>query len=491
MPVDLVVRVESKTQGKRILTMRSASTTLAVAMLIFAMGTSQVGAQNPPANSGESPFSQLRGFGTEASYSGYIGDDSDLVPPSGLPSATPAYWQDSSAAQASEYRRSVKGDGKGAAGKRGQADGQYVFSPWVSVEYMHTWLQGRHLPPLVTTSPPGVDGILPGARILFGGDDVDGGVQAGGKLSFGGWLDPNERLGVGGRLFGVQTETIGFHAASNANGNPVLARPIWETWPASGGPGPASFVVAGQETFGPQVFTLAGDISAVTHTDVLGAEAYLRYLLYCAPGRRLDLVGGYQFTRIDDSLGISHTTDFTPAIFARRLAVEDVFSTENKFHGGTLGLLGEIGQGPVTLSVLAKVGMGNMNEVVSIAGRSVLTDAGGNNAIYNGGVLALPTNIGVYEQDKFAVIPEAEIKLTFRLTPNAELTLGYDLMYWSSLALAGEQIETGPNGLPMVNSSQWLGQPLDPSGGNHPGFAGITDSSLWLQGLTVGVTLRL
>ena len=92
--------------------------------------------------------------------------------------------------------------------------------------------------------------------------------------------------------------------------------------------------------------------------------------------------------------------------------------------------------------VLAKVGLGNMNEVVTIAGQSALTDAGGFTSHYTSGILALPTNIGTYKQDKFAVIPEAEIKLNFKLTRNLEATVGYDFIYWSTLALAGEQIDT-------------------------------------------------
>ncbi len=67
-------------------------------------------------------------------------------------------------------------------------------------------------------------------------------------------------------------------------------------------------------------FTLAGDIQAVTHTDVMGAEGYLRYLLFCVPGRRLDLIGGYQFSRVDDSLQINHHHRLTtPPTFGQSL----------------------------------------------------------------------------------------------------------------------------------------------------------------------------
>jgi len=70
------------------------------------------------------------------------------------------------------------------------------------------------------------------------------------------------------------------------------------------------------------------------------------------------------------------------------------------------------------------------------------------------------------------------------------VSVGYNFIYWNTLALAGEQIDTSLGGLPTVNSSQWFGGPLDPAGGLHPSFQEIKDSDLWLQGLTVGLTLR-
>lgn len=474
--------------------MKSRIARLTVVAIVLLTGASQVHAEDAAVSPGASPFAQARGFGPEAGYSGYIGDESELQAPPEIVGTAPEAAierRPGGVKYGSPYDSGKKG-GKAGSGKGNGSAGAGLYSPWVSFEYMNTWLEGRNLPPLVSTSPPGTEGVVPGATVLFGGDDVSGNRQAAGKLSVGGWFDESERLGAGGKFFEIQTETVGFSAASNVNGIPLLARPIFETWPsASGGVGPASFLVTGQTTVGNLPFTLSGDIQAVTQTDVMGAEGYLRYLLYCAPGRRLDLIGGYQFSRVDDRLQIAHSTVFQPQIFGARLEAEDLFDTQNKFHGGELGLLGEFGRGPVTLSLLAKLGLGNMNEVVNIAGQSALTDAGGFTSRFNGGVLALPTNIGTYKQDKFALIPEAEIKLIFKLTRCLEVTVGYDFIYWSTLALAGEQIDTSFGNLPTVNSSQWFGGALDPAGGTRPSFSGIEDSSLWLQGLSVGLTLRM
>ncbi len=482
--------------------MKTRIARLAVVAIVLLTGRVQSHAEAAAPSSGNSPFAQAEGFDSEASFSGYIGDDAELKTPAGVADAAkspavqsrPAAFQyDSPQKAGAKGGKDAKGGaGKGGMGKGDRASGPWVYGPWVSVEYMSTWLQGRYLPPLVSTSPPGSEGVVPGASVLFGGDELSDNRQAAGKLTVGGWLDEGERLGLVGNYFLVETESVGFHGSSDASGSPLLARPFYETWPsADSGVGPASFLVSGQTTVGNLLFTLDGQIDAVAKTDVEGAEGYLRYLLFCAPGRRLDLIGGYQFSRVDDRLTIAHSTDFTPQIFGANFEAEDVFDTENKFHGGSLGLLGQVGSGPIVLSVLAKVGMGNMNQVVTIDGRSALTDAGGFTSHYTSGIMALPTNEGVYEDDKFAVIPEAEVKLTFKLTKNLEATVGYDFIYWSSLALAGEQIDTSLGNLPTVNSSQWFGGSLDPSGGSYPAFNGIKDSSLYLQGLSVGLTLRM
>lgn len=473
--------------------MRSKNAKLTVVAIVLLLGAPRAYADDANTSPDRSPFAQLPGFPAEATYSGYVGDDSDLrVPPDLAPPVSEASFG-YDLPQARTATKSGKQGGYGLAVKDSGAAEPMIYGPWVGFEYMSTWLQGRYLPPLVTTSPPGAEGVLPGSRILFGGDDVDGGRQMAGKLSLGAWLGPAERVGVGGSYFLVQTETVPF--ADSSAGDRVLARPIYETSPlAESGVGPASYLLTGPTFLGQTQFTLAGNIQAATRTDVQGAEGYLRHLLYCAPGSRLDLIGGYQFSRVDDRLQINHATTYTPSFLLRSIDVEDVFDAENTFHGGELGLLGEFGKGPVRLSILAKVGLGNMNEVVTIAGRSTVAYGAGAPVNYNSGLLALPTNMGVYEQDKFGVIPELDAKLIFKLTRNLDLSIGYNFIYWNTLAMAGDQIDTTMGGQPTVNSSQWASQwfggALDPAGGSYPKLEKIKDSDLWLQGLSVGLTLR-
>jgi hypothetical protein len=371
----------------------------------------------------------------------------------------------------------------------GQAERSWLYDPWVSFEYMNAWIGERQLPPLVSTSPPGSEGVIPGAEMLFGGG-TGGDAQDAGRLTIGAWLDCDRKMGLVGRFFATDSETIDFSENSDSAGSPLLARPFYETWDgAVGGTGPASYLVSGVRNVNNLEITLQGNINAHSETEILGADAYVRYMLHCNRGRRVDLIAGYQFSRVDDSLSIHHVTHADPGVFGARFEARDDFEATNKFHGGQIGLLGELDRGPLTLSVLGKVGLGNMNEVVTISGQSQITDVAGGEFNSDSGILALPSNIGTYKKDRFAVIPELEAKATWRLTNHLDFSIGYTIMYWDNVAMAGDQIETNRNGLPIVNSSQWFGGPLD--GPANPTLPEIVDTDLFLHALNLGLTFRL
>jgi hypothetical protein len=59
-----------------------------------------------------------------------------------------------------------------------------------------------------------------------------------------------------------------------------------------------------------------------------------------------------------------------------------------------------------------------------------------------GGLLSQASNIGYYDRDRFAVIPEARIALNYDLTPRLSVGVGYDFVYWNRVALAGDQVDT-------------------------------------------------
>ncbi|MCY2993850.1 MAG: BBP7 family outer membrane beta-barrel protein [Planctomycetota bacterium] len=357
-----------------------------------------------------------------------------------------------------------------------------LWDPWVTLEYMHTWRKARPLPALVTTSPPSVDGVLPDAAILFGGD-VGGHLRAAGELSLGAWLDDSHVWGIGGAFFIAELDSTVFGIASNANGFPVLARPFFNTNPS----------VNRQDTLvvtSPGV--RSGSIQAREFNDLSTAEAYARYLLYACGGRRLDLIAGYEFARIDNGLSINNSMTQISGGYppGTQFTFQDVFEVHNHFDGAALGLLAEADAGPFTFSLLGKLGLGNMHETLSINGSSSITIPGqANSPPAAGGLLTQPSNIGNYTSDQFCLAPSAEIKAIYHLTHRLDFSLGYSFTYWNHLAMAADQIDVSAAGTPTTNASQLLGG--TPTAPANPAFNGIRDTTFWVQGMTFGLTLKM
>ena len=102
-----------------------------------------------------------------------------------------------------------------------------------------------------------------------------------------------------------------------------------------------------------------------------------------------------------------------------------------------------------------------------------------------GGLLTQPTNIGRFSRDRFAVAPEAGVKLGFQVTDWMKFTVGYTFLYLSDVARPGNQIDR------TVNTSQL---PTQLGGGMlvgapRPGFV-FKGTDFWAQGLTLGLELR-
>ena len=155
----------------------------------------------------------------------------------------------------------------------------------------------------------------------------------------------------------------------------------------------------------------------------------------------------------------------------------DQFDARNTFSGGASGLMAEYDRGPVTWHVLAKIGLGNMKQTVDIVGGTAIDVPGDPLDLRNGGLLALPTNIGSYSQSVFAVSPEIDLKMAYHVNDCIDITAGYSFNFWNKVAVAADQVDLG------VNTTQ-LDGPL--IGAPRPGFS-FAQSDYFVHGFSVGL----
>ena len=344
---------------------------------------------------------------------------------------------------------------------------------WADVEYLLWWRRGGDLPVLATTSPQGTAlnqaGVLglPTTTVLFGGDDYGQDAAPGARITVGKWLDTCECNAIEGRFFALADETVGFNVASN--GDPIVMRPF-DNRDANLGP-------LGR-TARPIAFpgiASNGSVFVRGESEVYGADVVLRHQACQVGCTRIDVMLGYQYTRINDNLTIGDSfVDVNPANLVAdgtRQSIVDQFDTRNEFHGGLIGIEATyVGHG-WRLELLSRLAFGSMRQLVSISGQTTNEVPNDPNSpfVLGQGLLAGPTNQGTRERDEFAVVPELGATMVYQLSPCIDLSMGYSFIYWSNVVQAGRQIDSN-----LFVPSQFA----------------FNDTSYWVHGLNAGLEVR-
>ncbi len=346
------------------------------------------------------------------------------------------------------------------------------FAPgrlWVRGESLLWWTEGTRLPPLVTTSPQGTDqedaGVLPDATILFGDQEVNDGSRSGGRISFG--LRPNEcsPWGIETSYMRLGSESTSFFAEGQ-NGRPILARPYFDI--------EANEAAAALISFQGEENSFQGEVSALAAVTFQGLELLMRRRVSDWCTGSFDFIAGWRYWRLDDDLIIGQDVDRLTTPQAN-IQVTDRFLTENRFNGGEIGFVTETQWCRWSFGALLKVGIGTTDSRVTIAGTTVVDDV-----TDNYGLLALPSNIGVYSDDEFAMVPEFGLTVGYDLTCRLRATFGYTLIYWGGVARAADQVSLDLN-IPNDNDRQvGLARPEFP----------FARTDFWAQGLNFGLEYR-
>ncbi|MCG8653147.1 MAG: BBP7 family outer membrane beta-barrel protein, partial [Pirellulales bacterium] len=316
---------------------------------------------------------------------------------------------------------------------------------WVSAEYLLWSLDAMDLPPLVTTSPAGTapedTGVLgqAGTQLLFGGDGVGDSLRSGGRFSLGWWLNHRQRVGYEASLSVISRDDTDFSAGSDRIAN--LARPVFNTLLGS----EASMLVAHTDF-------LSGNLSVRADNELQMVDLLRRECLSRSNCHRLDLLLGYRFARLNESLRIDQFSTFDQPqgqiIAGTTISLFDDFEAENHFHGGQLGVHYTRTSGIWSLGILARVALGVNNADVDINGVTVNTVPGAGSASFVGGLLAQETNIGSYEQSDLTAIPELGLTLTSSINQCTDFSVGYNLIYWGTVARVADQIDRNVSQFP-------------------------------------------
>ncbi|MEM6472803.1 MAG: BBP7 family outer membrane beta-barrel protein [Planctomycetota bacterium] len=344
-----------------------------------------------------------------------------------------------------------------------------------SLELLLMFRKGDRVLPLVTsttTDPPvletaGVRGEADTIAI-FGDEKLLDGMTAGGRLTIGSWLDRYKDRSIVLRGWFAGEETSGF--ATDDIATAVITRPFFDV---SDGitPEESTLVVAFPDL-------ASGSISVQADSNVYGADISMRQLWYKGMGGTIDLLYGYQYLGLDESLAISSTStslsdDFAPVGSVR--SVIDDFDVENDFHGGQLGIATNYREGCWSFSSLAKVGFGSLSRRVTRTGtdfRSI--DA--NNFTDPNGLLIRSTNSGERTDNTFSWVPELDFTLGWQHFPSFDVTVGYHVIAVTDAVQVSGTID------PELASNL-----VDPPVGAQRPSPTLRDNTFYVQGIHFGL----
>ena len=125
--------------------------------------------------------------------------------------------------------------------------------------------------------------------------------------------------------------------------------------------------------------------------------------------------------------------------------------------------------------------LGVNNETISIDGSYVAHNFLTTSGPY--GIFATPANSGTSTSNQFSVVPEAQIKLGYDITPAIRLTVGYDFIYASNVVRPTDQIDRN-----LVKGQFFQEDPHSTSLAYPQRLNRSTD--FYAQGVSIGVAAR-
>jgi hypothetical protein len=345
---------------------------------------------------------------------------------------------------------------------------------WLSGEYLLWWTRTVPGPPLITVGPGASNGILgePGVVSIVSAGDFYPERRDGGRFRAGYWLDDQQVRGIEGSFFFLGTE--GRTAAASTLTFPTVARPFFNI---------NRFTEFSEIVGAPDIG--AGSVVASGTTDFWGADINYRRNLVACCGRRIDMIVGFKYLNLDDSINIIEGIEGFNGV---KGIVRDSFQAENDFYGGTIGIVGEKRFGRWSLDYRTSVSLGSVRQSIDISGlqsfRSPQFPLG---QTFSGGLLALDSNSGSFTRNRFAVVPEVGFNIGYNLTDHIRLFTGYSLIYWNRVVRAPSQIDRNIDVLRIPNFPQPIDTPL--AAGVRP-VAPFKETDFWAQGLNFGVEFR-
>ena len=346
---------------------------------------------------------------------------------------------------------------------------------WVSAEYLQWWSQDSPISVPLATQNFSSFAIInkPGTQIIFGkGSSIDSfhfDKVKDVRIKLGGWIDSAKRYGIEGSGFGLAQATQTFTASSVGVGKPILDVPFFSVQSASENVlvGNRPNTITDSDTFLPYSLELNG-LYNLTET--------LSFPFIMSAGLR--------FMGIHEHLTLNDAIYNTPSLpMGSVLTIQDNFYTKNYFYGVQIGAEGFFPYGKVDLEASGKIALGVNAQQLEISGE---TNVNTTRMLQPIGLFAEPTNIGTFNHQVLAILPQLQVRLGYHLRDSIYPFLSYNALYISHIIRASNEIDRNINlsQNPLLGGSGVLSGPAAPT-------RQFNETSLWMQGFSIGVQVNL
>lgn len=350
---------------------------------------------------------------------------------------------------------------------------------WISADYLYWKIKDTSKVIPLATEAPTINLALtnPDAKVVLGGKKQNLEWRSGARLAIGTWLDCDRTFGVEAGGFFIPPYWNIHSVATVGLGPNFLGIPYHNA-------------ITDLETS----FPITGPIAQLPFTglayykienQMTGAELNgLMDFEFCRP-LGIKLIAGFRYLNFQEKFTFRTSEPIRPLSTSVR-NTKDRFQTRNNFYGGQIGAAFNYDCSCFTFDLKAKIALGATKGNVGIHGY-FKNNTGITSNIplqFNGGVFALPTNIGNYKKTFFTYIPEANVDIGYKITECIQLKVGYTFLYVSKVLRATKQIDRNlnPTQSPFFNNN-----PLATLVGTPQPKGSTKTESLWAQGVNIGV----
>lgn len=355
---------------------------------------------------------------------------------------------------------------------------------WVDADYLLWWFKKGPQPlPLVTTGQnPPLDFSSIGTSTVFGPNQWDYGAFSGGRVTIGGWLGEEGRVGFELRGFLLERRSAdGFSINGDPTGNPQFAVPFFDLG------------LGRESSFLTSSLPRVGSFAINSSSRLWGAEANSLFKVSSCDNLTFALLGGFRYLDLSErqEMQLQRTaTDFVPFLGVLNgpgsiISSADTFRARNQFYGGQIGGTAQFTCGKVYGSVTGKLAMGTTHQTIDVGGISGLRLADGTQSYGPGGLFAGPSKMGGFSENQFSFIPEGEVKVGCLLTNNIGLSVGYNFLYWTKVIRPGDQVNRNIDSREIATSFNF-----DPTVAVQRTPANFNRTDFWAQGVNFSLEFR-